>query len=482
MLSRTARGLSRAGRCGALILAAGFAMAQGCAQGSVAFKDGSTAGSGGTGGTSSGGTGGSGGQGGTMELPCQVDCGKAVKASPCHQAVCDTVGKQCKLEALPDDSPCEDGLFCTVQDTCKGGMCMGGSANTCATNPPACHEMQCQEATKTCEPVASMDGASCTPEDKCQINGQCQFGTCMGKPNMCQFDQAPDKCHVMVCDPADGVCKPQVGNDGKSCDPDAMDLCTVGKLCSAGVCQGGAPKNCSALTKGCTLGVCDVADGACKPKAVNDGDKCDDLNACTTNETCSNGTCGNGTQVTQCKNGDACCPAGCSELNDDDCGCTINLAKTATPLSNGGGADASGYGPKSLSDGVDEKGCQAKGCNQCFCWINNSTAPSGAYVEYDWVTQQTIGSIHVDAKDCNTSCSSQGRTMFGGKVQWWDGATWQTAQTFTNNDGDLKMTFNPKLKTTKLRIYDITAANCGQTSNTMIYEWGVWAGSTCALF
>ncbi len=312
----------RIAACAALFAVTGALLGGGCAKGNVDFASG-TSSSSGTGGTSGAGggmaTGGAGGQGGTMTFPCGVDCAKAVKSSPCHVANCNMKTLQCQLEQLPDDSKCEDGLFCTVQDTCKAGKCVGGSPNTCATNPPACHEMSCDESTKTCAATPAMDGAFCTPVDKCEINGQCQFGSCIGQQNTCKFDPPPDKCHVMNCDPADGMCKPKPGNEGFVCDPDPKDLCTVGKTCQVGVCQGGLPKNCSALTKGCNIGLCDVADGICKPKAVKDGDVCDDLDACTTGETCSAGKCGMGAPVTQCKNGDDCCPGNCNCATDSDC-------------------------------------------------------------------------------------------------------------------------------------------------------------------
>jgi hypothetical protein len=310
----------RIAACGALFALAGALIGGGCAQGTVDFAASSSAG---TGGASSGqggaGVGGAGGSGGATVLPCMIDCAKIIKPSACQEAVCDELTKQCKLVALADETPCNDGLFCTVHDVCNAGVCEGGPANTCATTPPPCHEMQCDEDTKTCTAVPAQDGSFCTPDDKCQINGFCQFGSCVGQKNDCKFSQPPDKCHVMVCDPADGMCKPQPGNDLAPCDPDPGDLCTVGKTCSVGVCQGGAPKNCSALTVGCNIGYCDTADGLCKPKAVMDGDVCDDLDACTTGEKCSAGKCGMGAAVTQCKDNDGCCAPGCACGNDNDC-------------------------------------------------------------------------------------------------------------------------------------------------------------------
>jgi hypothetical protein len=100
-------------------------------------------------------------------------------------------------------------------------------------------------------------------------------------------------------------------------------------------------------------------------------------------------------------------------------------------------------------------------------------------MQYDFPGPVQVGSMYVDTNDCVTGCSAAGRIMASGSVQYWDGLAWQTAQTFSNHVGDLTMTFTPKLNTTKLRIYAVTAGACGQNSNTLVYEWYVWPGSGC---
>ena len=101
---------------------------------------------------------------------------------------------------------------------------------------------------------------------------------------------------------------------------------------------------------------------------------------------------------------------------------------------------------------------------------------------YDWPSPVQIGSMFLDLNTCSVSgCSSMGRGMASGEVQYWNGASWVTAATVTNNTSDVALTFNPKLNTTALRVFNMTAvgANCGQASNTLIYEWYVWPGSGC---
>lgn len=222
--------------------------------------------------------------------------------------------------ALADGTECDDGVFCTVDDACDAGICVGGPANDCGLTAAECMELFCDENSQTCGEQPSAPGAACQdPNDLCLVGGTCNNGLCVGgTPEDCFFTPVPDDCHVAVCNPQNGQCEPVVGNEGGACS-DPNDLCTVNKTCTAGVCQGGNPMDCSGLTQGCNIGVCDVNTGVCVAQSVNNGDPCDDLDACTLGELCSNGTCGGGTPITACTGGDSCCPSNCNENNDSDC-------------------------------------------------------------------------------------------------------------------------------------------------------------------
>jgi len=227
---------------------------------------------------------------------------------------------QCEVVEAADGTSCEDGLFCTINDTCASGVCTGGGDNDCGMSPPQCSSIICNESSQSCSTQAAQNGASCTdPNNLCLKGTTCSNGLCTGGAlEDCFFFPVPDECHVAVCNPANGQCEPQIGNEGGGCT-DPNDPCTVAKTCANGICQGGSPKDCSNLTQGCNLGVCDVMSGQCTTQAVNDGQPCDDLNACTTGEICSNKQCINGTPVTQCVDNDFCCPANCNDMNDLDC-------------------------------------------------------------------------------------------------------------------------------------------------------------------
>ncbi|MFP6687002.1 MAG: hypothetical protein VB934_19930 [Polyangiaceae bacterium] len=285
----------------------------------------SSVGGGGVGGMAAGGDLGAGGA--TMDFPCGVDCA-TIDAGKCKQATCDLITKTCIVGDLADNTVCDDGLFCTTLDTCSAGDCVGGLPNTCDLAPTACHQVICQESSQQCVQQPGNDGSPCQSSGNlCLIGTTCQNGLCAGgNEKDCFFSPKPDDCHVAVCNPNNGLCEPQPGNDGKACE-DPSDLCSVGKTCAAGTCVGGVVKDCSGLTVGCSLGLCDPQSGQCGTIAVKNGEMCDDLDACTTGEICSNQSCSGGTPVTQCVDNDYCCPSGCDEMNDIDCAsCDVNSA------------------------------------------------------------------------------------------------------------------------------------------------------------
>ena len=204
-------------------------------------------------------------------------------------------------------------------DACVDGACEAGTDPPCGTPTVGpCEEMVCNEQSQSCSLVPKPNGQPCTHDDLCTVNSTCQNGTCVGDPMDCSFAPVPNECHVAVCNPQNGQCEPQPGNNGQACiDPN--DLCTVNKTCASGVCQGGQPKNCSYLTQGCLIGLCNTQNGQCTTTNAQNGLPCDDSDPCSTGESCLSGVCQGGTPITQCVGGDQCCPPGCMVSTDSDC-------------------------------------------------------------------------------------------------------------------------------------------------------------------
>jgi hypothetical protein len=256
--------------------------------------------------------------GGNVTGPCGTDC-SSIQAPQCSRSVCNEQSGECEVVTEDDGLPCDDGLFCTAADACAAGACVG-PPNDCGMAAPQCNVVGCNESTQTCSSVPAAELSPCQTANLCMNGEYCTNGVCGNgnlEPDVCDFTPIPP-CHIAICNPMTGMCDPQPGNEGQGC-VDPNDLCTAGKTCASGVCQGGGPKSCSQLDQACNLGVCDSMSGNCTTQPVMNGQTCDDLNGCTNGEICTNGACGGGTPQTQCMNGDMCCPSGCTINNDLDC-------------------------------------------------------------------------------------------------------------------------------------------------------------------
>jgi hypothetical protein len=250
---------------------------------------------------------------------CAQDC-SAVPVPPCYESVCNAMTGTCELTALADGATCEDGLYCTVDDTCDGGLCQSGTARVCDPGGDPCNGASCDESADACVETPLPNGSPCTSANPCMVNAICQNGTCLGAPKDCSGTPVPNECQVAICDPMqNGACVPQIGNDGLACSSFG-DPCMVQKVCSAGDCVGGVPKDCSAFTNGCNNGTCEPTTGNCFSQPVppggmcneatdacnigicqaggqcigqptNEGGMCNDGSNCTVNDVCSAGTC-----------------------------------------------------------------------------------------------------------------------------------------------------------------------------------------------
>ena len=254
----------------------------------------------------------------TGMMGCSQNCAE-LPVPPCYESVCNQTTGSCELQVLPQGAACDDGLFCTVDDTCNGPVCEPGAPRDCA-GMDDCTVDTCDEDLDACTATPKPNGSPCAASDPCLTNAICQNGACLGAPKDCSATPVPDECHVAVCDPMqNGACVPVIGNDGQACSTFG-DPCMVQKTCDQGQCVGGVAKDCSAFTVGCTNGVCEPTTGVCygdpiPPGATcleatdacnvgtcnmsgqcigsptNEGGSCNDGSSCTINDVCSAGTC-----------------------------------------------------------------------------------------------------------------------------------------------------------------------------------------------
>jgi len=304
--------------------------------------------------------------------PCGQDCTK-IETAQCLTAVCNTgqyLGpvNTCIVVPATKGTACDDGQFCTISDVCDNGECKGGGTNNCGIKPVGCQSILCYEDLKSCDVTPVGDGEACTPADLCQLNGICTIGKCVGEVKDCSFSPLIE-CNAVACEPATGKCigAPDAAKDNNPCVLTG-DVCSIKKICQAGKCVGGVPKDCSSLNAGCEVGACNPANGLCgrasapagtvctpgiaeckvgecdtKGKCLAssapDGTACNDYDSCTEANECTAGVCAGGAAVSGCapylKEGFETCPAGWKFGGDWECGTPTNVGPESAYIGNG---------------------------------------------------------------------------------------------------------------------------------------------------
>ncbi len=376
--------------------------------------------------------------------PNSVQCDDS---NPCTDEACDGLGG-CTFQN--NSIPCEDGNLCTFGDSCQGGECKAGDVSLPCDDDDPCTDDAC-DPEQGC--VYTLNEAACDDGNFCTVNDTCGGGVCGGSDNLCDdndkctldtcsfgagceheptecFD-CDDLCTVPVCDPDVGVweyiptcddgsvctidsCDELTGqciyyqvdcDDGDVCTLDSCfavtgcnninhplpvlcddgNLCTLKDHCSEGECVGTTPLNCDDSNP-CTDDSCDGDIGCVH--ITHDG-ACDDSNACTDGDTCKNGLCIPGPK-TDCDDDNECTADGCDEQD----GCEYFDLPGGTAC-NGGGKWACSGGECECTPQCSGKLCgddQCGGsCGECAedetCNENTGKCyPGGGviYRDYTW--------------------------------------------------------------------------------------------------
>jgi hypothetical protein len=156
----------------------------------------------------------------------------------CHLAACNVAQDKCVEVPGNDGAQCDDSDPCTLAGTCSSGACSPGPPINCSVLDDICGQGVC-DPQQGCVKKPKNDGTPCDDKLYCTINDQCTNGLCAGQPNPC----APpgDVCLVGTCSEAQKTCVAVPGNDGVACDD--KNACTAGEKCAAGKCVGGLPTN-----------------------------------------------------------------------------------------------------------------------------------------------------------------------------------------------------------------------------------------------
>ncbi len=71
----------------------------------------------------------------------------------CNTNKCNPTTGVCDHVVAPEGGACDDGIACTVGETCRGGVCGGGAAKACTSG------LACNEATGGCSPASGSCGS-----------------------------------------------------------------------------------------------------------------------------------------------------------------------------------------------------------------------------------------------------------------------------------------------------------------------------------
>jgi formylglycine-generating enzyme required for sulfatase activity len=209
-------------------------------------------------------------------------------ADPCVVNLCDPAGGKCATGLAQAGTACDDGDDCTVSDICLGGICTAGGPVGCNDGNPCTDDSCVPEVgcVHTHNVAPCDDGKACTEGDVCAA-GACASGsakTC-DDGNPCTSD---------ACDVGTGNCVATANT--APCDDG--DPCTLGDLCGDSACQAGAPKPCDDGNP-CTDEACASETGLCV--ATANTAICDDLDPCTSSDTCAATICAGGANICDCE-------------------------------------------------------------------------------------------------------------------------------------------------------------------------------------
>lgn len=209
------------------------------------------------------------------------------------------------LPACTDREECDDGDPCTLMDQCNDGTCVG--------EPKVCQQTDCSvsscNAQGTCE-TESIESDFCLIDGTCVAQGEgdgenaCR--TCQPEISQTEFSNAPNGASCEdgnVCTEFDecdnGQCatmNPPTCADGIAC---TIDSCNEATGCSHELDHASC-----ADENPCTLDLCDPEQGGCVH--VNDDTLvCGDGDVCTPNDRCEAGACVHDDPV-ECEDGNPC--------------------------------------------------------------------------------------------------------------------------------------------------------------------------------
>jgi len=225
------------------------------------------------------------------------------------------------LDPCPNqDTPCDDGNCCTVNDSCV--HCDNADCETpfvCEGSPVNCDdemectldECTCLDGAPECTHDVAADGTACDYSgNDCTEGDQCEAGQCAPGPVASLDDENP--CTQDLC--IKGVIEHQPLNEGQ-CDDG--NECTSDDSCVLGTCTGGPTIECEVPE--CAGSASCVPDYGCVPSWMPEGATCDAADACTEGDACDADHACVGGETIECEVPECALSASC----DAEGGCVV---------------------------------------------------------------------------------------------------------------------------------------------------------------
>ena len=298
------------------------------------------------------------------------DC--SAMTDQCNQGICNLAVFTCERQALSNGTTCNDGAFCTINDSCQSGSCVGGGSQNCSHLNDQCNQGICNESLDQCTRQPSNEGNNCDDGLFCSVDEVCSQGNCSNAtlrdcsdPLSCTADSCDESQDRCVNDPSQCECEFDADcNDNNACTQDRCvnrqcvlnpgpmegascndgNLCTQTDSCQTGQCTGSNPVVCTAQDQCHSVGTCEPTTGQCSNPNQPDGTTCTDNSLCTENDQCSSGTCTPGNPVN----------------SDDNNPCTSDSCDPILGVQHSNLSDGTSCADNDLCNGAET--CQSGSC------------------------------------------------------------------------------------------------------------------------
>lgn len=139
----------------------------------------------------------------------------------------------CVFENNQDGIDCDDNNPCTIQDKCYNGIC-AAIPKDCSHLDSVCSIGACDVVSGSCISIDRNEGLECDDGLSCTIHDTCSNGVCVGEDNLC-FDNNP--CTINICSEELG-CLITHTVDNEQCIPGCTkdEECPLSYICYDGTC------------------------------------------------------------------------------------------------------------------------------------------------------------------------------------------------------------------------------------------------------